>query len=246
MSENAQPESTQKAKRTIRLKNCPKCDLELKRGMGPECPRCGLIFVKYFKAIERQKQQLKEEADAKSEAAEKKRKALLKNCPACQKEVSINAPSCPHCGEPFSSTKNHSTEKQFVADTKNKPQPEVSKSSARKLIVALLTIILGGAFLMNLMSDESESMTPTEKRAATIKAGFSAWDGSHLELTKKIKESMHDPSSYEHVETRYRDNGDYLFVVTTFRGKNAFGGKVTNTMKANVTIDGTVIEILSQ
>lgn len=226
------------------MKNCPKCGLELKQGMGPECPKCGLIFVKYFRAIEKKKQQQKQEADARAraEAEEQQEKSLLKNCPTCQKEISVNASACPHCGEPFSPPVKTPEDKQSIAGAKSKQQPEISMSPAKRLIVVIVAIILGGAFLIDLMSDESDS----EKRAATIKAGFSDWDGSHRELTKKIKASMHDPSSYEHVETRYSDKGDHLFVVTTFRGKNAFGGTVTNTMKANVTIDGTVIEILSQ
>ena len=27
--------------------------------------------------------------------------ATLRTCPACNRDVSIRAPACPHCGEPF-------------------------------------------------------------------------------------------------------------------------------------------------
>ena len=57
---------------------------------------------------------------------------------------------------------------------------------------------------------------------------------------------MNDPDSYEHVETRFRDEGEYIFVITKFRGKNAFGGTVTNTISAKVDFDGDVIEIISK
>lgn len=85
-----------------------------------------------------------------------------------------------------------------------------------------------------------------EERKKTIEKQFSTWDGSHLNLTKVIKDAMNDPKSYQHVETVYWDKGDYLVVQTTFRGKNAFGGVVKNTVKAKVSLSGNVLEILEQ
>lgn len=83
-------------------------------------------------------------------------------------------------------------------------------------------------------------------RKKRIEGGFSAWDGSHLGLTKVIKESMNDPRSYEHVDTKYWDMGDHLIVTTTFRGKNAFGGVVKNWVKAKTDLDGNVLEVIEQ
>ena len=90
-----------------------------------------------------------------------------------------------------------------------------------------------------------------EKKAAArkerIEKGFSSlWDGSHRELTKVIKGSMNDPGSYEHVKTVYWDMGDHLVVRTTFRGKNAFGGVVSNWVKAKADLDGNVLEVIEQ
>ncbi len=85
-----------------------------------------------------------------------------------------------------------------------------------------------------------------EKREEKISNQFSAWDGSHRELTKIVKKSMHNPNSYEHVETVYWDMGDHLVVNKTFRGTNALGGVVANTVKAKISIDGESIEIIEQ
>ncbi|MBL7148563.1 MAG: zinc ribbon domain-containing protein [Candidatus Cloacimonetes bacterium] len=85
-----------------------------------------------------------------------------------------------------------------------------------------------------------------ENRKNLIAKHFSSWDGSHNGLTKYIKNSMHDPSSYKHVETFYGDYDNYLVIETKFRGKNAFGGIVTNSIKAKVDLNGNVIEVLSQ
>jgi len=81
-------------------------------------------------------------------------------------------------------------------------------------------------------------------RKELVEKQFSAWDGSHRGLTKAIKESMNDPSSYDHVETRYLDRGDHLIVTTIFRGKNAFGGVVKNSVTAKVDLNGNVIEVI--
>ena len=70
--------------------------------------------------------------------------------------------------------------------------------------------------------------------------------GSHLQLTKIIKEAMNDPESYEHVKTTYRDNKDHRIVKTIFRGEDAFGGMINNSVTAKVGLDGEVIEIISQ
>lgn len=77
-----------------------------------------------------------------------------------------------------------------------------------------------------------------KNKPANIKAQFSGYDGSHRGLERLIKSEMNDPSSYDHVETRYTDHGNYITVYCTFRGKNAFGGLVRNTKAADFSIEG--------
>ncbi|WP_066838157.1 hypothetical protein [Rufibacter ruber] len=73
---------------------------------------------------------------------------------------------------------------------------------------------------------------------------FHPYDGSHIVLERYIKANMNNPDSYEHVETTYRDFNKYLLVITRFRGTNAYGGVVTNTIRAKVALNGDIIEIL--
>jgi hypothetical protein len=81
-----------------------------------------------------------------------------------------------------------------------------------------------------------------ETRAERIERQFSSWDGSHRALVRAVKDTMNDPSSFEHVETRYRDDGETIFLRMTFRGKNAFGGMVMNTITAVADTDtGTIL-----
>lgn len=95
-------------------------------------------------------------------------------------------------------------------------------------------------------ADQKKKEEEEKARTAEIESQFSAWDGSHRNLTRFIKDSMNDPKSYDHVETTYIDKGDYLIVKTTFRGSNAFGGIVINTVEAKVSLDGDILEILDQ
>lgn len=102
------------------------------------------------------------------------------------------------------------------------------------------------AFYAGKIKEEKQKQIAAEARKNRIESQFSAWDGSHRNLERVIKKSMNDPDSYEHAKTVYWDHGDYLMVKTTFRGKNAFGGVVKNSVTAKVSLDGQVLQILSQ
>lgn len=88
--------------------------------------------------------------------------------------------------------------------------------------------------------------TPKTERQIQLDKQFSAWDGSHNTLTELIKKSMNDPESYEHVETNYWDMTDYIVVRTIYSGKNAFGGRVKNFVKAKFDNDGNLLEIIEE
>ena len=119
-----------------------------------------------------------------------------------------------------------------------------------KIFKHLLTIIVF-SFLCVLAvgsgdDNDGKPKTKEEIRKDKLLKHFSSWDGSHINLTKMIKQSMNDPSSYDHDKTVYWDNGDHLIVKTTFRGKNAFGGVVVNWVKAKTDLSGNVIAIIEQ
>lgn len=77
-----------------------------------------------------------------------------------------------------------------------------------------------------------------EKRLQEFeKKCLKGWDGEHRELVKLVKENMHNPKSFEHVETRYGVTGDYAGIVMTYRGTNMYGAVVTNSIKAKVSLE---------
>lgn len=62
---------------------------------------------------------------------------------------------------------------------------------------------------------------------------FSSWDGSNHQLEKLVKQNLHDPGSYEHIKTQYRELKEFgdaneILVWTEFRAKNKFGAKIKN------------------
>lgn len=120
-----------------------------------------------------------------------------------------------------------------------------------KIIGGVVCLFFLGMVLYGLIegaNSPAQVKTPkelaAEARKAQLRPQFSGWDGSHVNLERVVKRAMNDPDSYEHVETEYWDRRDYLIVKTTFRGKNAFGGVVTNTVMAKVDLRGNVLEIM--
>ncbi|PXX88759.1 hypothetical protein DIT71_17275 [Marinobacter vulgaris] len=86
--------------------------------------------------------------------------------------------------------------------------------------------------------------TSGEDRKEKIRSQFSSWDGSHLNLERFVKKRMHNPDSYEHVETTYGDRGNHLVVRTVFRGTNALGAVVTNSITAKVSHNAQILEVI--
>lgn len=81
----------------------------------------------------------------------------------------------------------------------------------------------------------------------TFQANFSGWNGAYRPLEVLIKAGMHDDSSYKHLSTRYRlilTDDPHATVETTFRGTNAFGGVVKETVSARVDLrTGDVVSL---
>ena len=60
---------------------------------------------------------------------------------------------------------------------------------------------------------------------------LSAWDGSHWEAIRILKENLRDPDSFEHMETstsRVNDAGNHRLIMR-YRAKNGFGGFAIST-----------------
>ena len=84
-----------------------------------------------------------------------------------------------------------------------------------------------------------------------VEQHLSKWTGAHDQLETYVKASMKNPNSYEHVSTKYilPDDTTALFAIyiTTFRGQNALGATVTQTVRAKCNIEtGSIETVLPQ
>ena len=74
----------------------------------------------------------------------------------------------------------------------------------------------------------SEEAAKAIEEAENRRKGFhclSAWDGSHPEFKRAVKEMMRNPKSFEHVETRVTPVSDGRHtIMMTYRSENGFGG----------------------
>lgn len=93
------------------------------------------------------------------------------------------------------------------------------------------------------LEQEQKNKQAVATRKKQIEDQFSGWDGSHVKLTRYIKEHMKDPDSYDHVETRFGDKGDHILVVTKYRGKNSFGALVVQATTATVDFNGNILSV---
>lgn len=141
--------------------------------------------------------------------------------------------------EEFKQLKTNALNKEYLTQkTLNKNFLEFlsSKSAEREKIIAEI----------KLQEEIAKQEELNKNRKELIEKQFSEYDGSHRGLEKYVKDNMNDPDSYDHIETRFLDKGDFILVVTKFRGANAFGGKVINTVSAKVDLEGNVFKIVSQ
>ncbi len=95
-------------------------------------------------------------------------------------------------------------------------------------------------------SPEEAELEEQERR----KAGFhclSAWDGSHRELVQALKDSLRDPDSFEHIETKItpvNDKGVHVLMMR-YRARNGFGGMNVGALMATVNNSNCSFEIVS-
>lgn len=156
----------------------------------------------------------------------------LNKCKQCKKQTSRKTSKCSNCENNTSAKNGENTTKVWpflllilfcctavlVSEEHSKPQIELTAEEQTK-----------------------------RDRADKVSQSFSVWDGSHIALKRLVKAAMNDPDSFEHIDTRYIDHGETLFVVMEFRGRNAYRGMIKQTVRANVDVDtGEVIEIVSQ
>lgn len=173
------------------------------------------------------------------------------NCPHCatplQGQISIGQiVACSDCHRQFEATAERLNSAPVVLAKAVTASPEATnqkpKSIAGKLLLVAVGLVVVSAVLMPKGNDNTPATVAdsTPAPAQPVKDPnaperfLSGWDGSNRELVNLVKSAMNDPKSFEHVETRFVDRGNSLSLFMTYRGKNAFGGIVTNKVSAEL------------
>ena len=112
------------------------------------------------------------------------------------------------------------------------------------LLLTVFTGIVIAVLVLTCESEPEQQLTKAEIHQQNIGKLFSGWDGSHIELTKKIKASLNDEKSYEHIETSYKDLDSFLIVTSKFTAKNGFGGTLKKEVIVMSDTLGNITEIL--
>jgi len=123
-------------------------------------------------------------------------------------------------------------------DNKKEKGKTAAKGCGIFVLAIVVIVILVGVF------SEEEVLTPDQEWQKTIDHCFSAWDGSHIELERIIKNGVKDPGSYEHIQTKHiLDDSLTMSVMMSFRSKNGFGGMVVTNVIAKTSVkDCNVID----
>ena len=73
--------------------------------------------------------------------------------------------------------------------------------------------------------------------------GFVPWSGRHIKFSRKIKDGLSDPNSFEHVKTTYFEKGDTLVITMHYKALDSDGLKKQYVTAAEYTNDGNFVEI---
>jgi hypothetical protein len=95
-------------------------------------------------------------------------------------------------------------------------------------------LIVGWIALTNLKGEEP---TPQEAQFACRRGSL---DGSMPDLVLAMKDSLHDPDSFEHVKTSATvpDKDGHQTVRMSYRAANAFGAKTLASAEATMKVEG--------
>ena len=107
-------------------------------------------------------------------------------------------------------------------------EPETVKPSTA------IVVLIGVVLVIGLIVGPRGEQTADEIAAKC----FSNWNGSSRELVRRVKNTLRDPGSFEHVETRRtQPNGAGQIVVRmVYRARNGFGGMVVETAYGTIRI----------
>lgn len=91
-------------------------------------------------------------------------------------------------------------------------------------------------------------ISETEKRELESKEKIESqshpWNGRQINLTERIKKSLHSPDSFKDVKTTFRDAGYDLIVSTWYKASRVYAVILEGYVMAKVSLGGEILAIL--
>ena len=132
------------------------------------------------------------------------------------------------------------------------PIPPIKKRSKWFRFLVIFGLCIVWAILINILEGPKSPIQKDIKKTAPKQRTwqddqFSSWDGSHRKTVRYVKNLMHNPKSFEHVETTYKDSASQGFrvIYMVYRGTNPFNAIITDSIWVKVDLTGEVTEVLS-
>ncbi len=129
--------------------------------------------------------------------------------------------------------KLHSYERPIISQYTSRFPPKKQLSAGGILLIALsvaFLCILFITFSKPSQSTEHENGDGQQTNNFDYKTKllFSPWSGSNDQLVQLVKSNLHNPNSFEHIETRYeKHSSTEISVAMKFRAENGFGATRT-------------------
>lgn len=147
----------------------------------------------------------------------------LKPCKECDEYISTKAKACPHCGAPIH-----------------------LGGGCGFLFIIMVVLIVIGLVSSHVLDDPPRPAPAPMTRQQLIDRDIGPAVG-HVYLVQHIRARLHDPRSYRHDRTTWRNDPEdpnWIIVTTHYGAKNAFGAYVRGQVVARCKVGGSEVQIL--
>lgn len=97
--------------------------------------------------------------------------------------------------------------------------------------------------LTKIQREEIEIEIKSIRTLKWAKKNINSWDNSNPKLERAVKNAMNDKDSFEHVSTEYSYKKNKVIAKMIYRGSNAFGAKVIESITGEFDYEGNLISI---
>lgn len=170
---------------------------------------------------------------------------MIVRCSSCRSELEVPSTGqfmCYQCKSIVNVVEFAKPTTDFLVSKVRKSRRQKKDEMYNLAKSAAVLVVFAGGLLYYALQPKTERVK-LDPRERMIQNQFSQWDGSHVQLVKTVKATLHDPKSFEHVSTKYWDRGDDIKITMVCRAKNGFGALRTTTYVATADLNGNLTDV---